>query len=169
MRDNLKRKEIVTKSETDWLKYKRARNEVNIELRKSEMNYCSTKIAEQNVILRKHGQQLIVCCMGKQNKQSKINELKVRNNLLNNPKDIAEGFNHYFANIGPNLAEKIQILVCDAETYVKKATSEFTAFQPTTVNNVYQQLNGLSDNKATSLDKISCKLLRWLHQPQQIH
>ena len=36
MRDNLKRKAIVTKSETDWLKYKRARNKVNIELRKSK-------------------------------------------------------------------------------------------------------------------------------------
>ena len=81
--------------------------------------------------------------LGKQNKQSKINQLKLGNNLLNNPKDIAEGFNNYFANIGPNLAEKFQTSVCDAETYVKKATSEFTAFQPTTVNNVYQLLNGL--------------------------
>ena len=84
----------------------------------------------------------------------------VGNNLLNNPKDIAEGFNNYFANIGPNLAEKIQTSICDAETYVKKATSEFTAFQPTTVNNIYQLLNGLSNNKATGIDKISCKIIK---------
>ena len=159
MRDNLKRKAIVTKSETDWLKYKRARNEVNIELRKSKRNYYSTKIAEQKCNPKK-AWSTINSLLGKQNKQSKINELRVGNNILNNPKDIAEGFNHYFANIGPNLAEKIQTSVCDAETYVKKATSEFTAFQPRTVNNAYVLLNGLSNNKATGLDKISCKIIK---------
>ena len=46
------------------------------------------------------------------------------------------------------------------ETYVKKAKSEFAAFEPTNVNNVYQLLSGLSSNKATGLDKISCKIIK---------
>ena len=98
--------------------------------------------------------------LGKQNKHSKVNELKLGENILNNPKDIAEGFNSYFSNIGPDLASQIHTSSCNFETYVKKAKSEFPAFQPTNINNVYQLLSGLSSNKATGLDKISCKIIK---------
>ena len=64
------------------------------------------------------------------------------------------------SNIGPDLASQIPTSNCNFYTYVKKATSEFAAFQPTDVNNVYQLLSGLSGNKATGIDKISCKILK---------
>ena len=37
---------------------------------------------------------------------------------------------------------------------------EFAAFQHTTVDNVYQLLSRISSNKATGIDKISCKMIR---------
>jgi hypothetical protein len=64
------------------------------------------------------------------------------------------------ANIGPDLASQIHTSSCNFETYVKKAKSELAAFQPTNVNNVYHLLSGLSSNKATRLDKISCKIIK---------
>ena len=42
----------------------------------------------------------------------------------------------------------------------KKATSEFAAFQPTTVNDIIHLLCGISTNKATGIDKISCKIIK---------
>ena len=36
-----------------------------------------------------------------------INELRVGENNFTNHEDIAEGFNEYFSNIGPNLASNI--------------------------------------------------------------
>ena len=93
-------------------------------------------------------------------KQSKVNESKLGENILNNPKDIAEGFNNYFSNIGPDLASQIQTSTSNFETYVKIAISEFAAFQHTTVDNVYQPLSRISSNKATGIDKISCKMIR---------
>jgi hypothetical protein len=42
----------------------------------------------------------------------------------------------------------------------KKATSEFAASQPTTVNDITHLLCGLSTNKATGFDKISCKIIK---------
>ena len=48
-RDKLKRKEIITKLGTDWLNYKRTRNQVNIALRNAKKNYYSTKIAGQKI------------------------------------------------------------------------------------------------------------------------
>ena len=158
-RDKLKRKAIITKLETDWSDYKKVRNQVNIELRNAKKNYYSSKIANQKQNPKKAWKS-INNLLGKQNKHSKVNELKLGENILNNPKDIAEGFNSYFSNIGPDLASQIHTSSCNFETYVKKAKSEFAAFQPTNVNNVYQLLSGLSSNKATGLDKISCKIIK---------
>ncbi len=49
---------------------------------------------------------------------------------------------------------------CNFETYVKKSKSEFTAFQPKTVNDILNLLCGLSSNKATGIDKISCRIIK---------
>ena len=46
-RDKLKIKATISKSETDWVNYKAARNQVNIKLRNAKQNYYSTKIAGQ--------------------------------------------------------------------------------------------------------------------------
>ena len=46
-RDKVKRKAIITKLETDWSKYKRTRNQVNIKLRIAKTNYHSTRIFNQ--------------------------------------------------------------------------------------------------------------------------
>ena len=77
--------------------------------------------------------------MGRKNKPTIINELKLGENSLTNPKDIAAGFNDYFSNIGPNLASLINTSNFNFETYVKHAESELLhAWQPVTVNHVSQ-------------------------------
>jgi hypothetical protein len=76
---------------------------------------------------------------------------------LTNTKDIAEGFNDYFSN---DLASKIDTPNFNFQTYVEKAKSQFSAFQPVTVSNVYHLLHGLSSNKATGVDKISSKIIK---------
>ena len=93
-------------------------------------------------------------------KQFIVNELKLGENSLTNPRDIAEGFNDYFSNIGLNLASQINTQNFNFETYVKNIESEFAAFQPVTVNHVNQLLTCLSSNKTTSVDKISCKIIK---------
>ena len=98
--------------------------------------------------------------MGRQNKPTIVNELKLGENRLTNPRDIAEGFNGYFSNTGPNLASQINTQNLNFEAYVKNIESEFAGFQPVTVNHVNQLLTGLSSNKATGVDKISCKVIK---------
>ena len=90
-----------------------------------------------------------------------VNELNVGEQNLTSPEDIAEGFNEYFSNIGPDLASKIDYSNSNFETYaVKNAQSEFAAFQPVTVSHVSHLLHGLSNNKATGIDKISSKIIK---------
>ena len=70
-RDKLKRKEIITKLETDWSKYKKKINQINIELRKAKTNYFSSKIADQKCNPKKVWR-AINNLLGKQNKNSKV-------------------------------------------------------------------------------------------------
>ena len=44
--------------------------------------------------------------------------------------------------------------------YAINAKSEFIAFKPVIVSRVYRLLLGLSSNKATGIDKISCKIIK---------
>ena len=132
---------------------------MNIELRNAKKDYYSLKIAGQ-----KHNPKqvwkTINNLLGKQNKQTVVNKLDIEGEILTNPQDIAEGFNDYFSKIGPNLASKIGTSNCNFENYIKKTKSEFAAIQPTTISNVYHLLSGLSSNKATGIDKISCKIIK---------
>ena len=96
--------------------------------------------------------------LGKQTTHPEVNELILEENILNNPKDISQGFNLITISQISDIIWQVKLI--PIETYVKKTTSEFTAFQPTTVNNICQLLGGLSSNKATGIDKISCKIIK---------
>ena len=79
-RDKLKRKAIIIKLETDWSNYKKVRNQVNIELRNAKKNYYSSKLADQKSNPKKAWKS-INNLLGKQNKHSKVNELKLGGNV----------------------------------------------------------------------------------------
>ena len=96
--------------------------------------------------------------MGRQNKPTVVNELTVGNNKLTCPENIAEGFNEYFSNIGPDLSSKIDSSNYNFETYIKNAKSEFAAFQPVTVSQISHLLHGLLAIKPLALIKFLAKL-----------
>ena len=158
-RDKLKRKAILTNLENDWFDYKTSRNKVNIELRNAKKDYYSSKIADQKFNPKKAWKS-INNLLGRQNKPTVVNEINLDGKSFTTPKDIAEGFNDYFSNIGPDLASKIDTSNYNFETYTKTAESEFAAFQPVTVTHICRLLHGLSSNKATGIDKISCKIIK---------
>ena len=158
-RDKLKRKAISTNLENDWFDYKTSRNKVNIELRNAKKDYYSSKIADQKFNPKKAWKS-INNLLGRQNKPTVVNEINLDGKSFTTPKDIAEGFNDYFSNIGPDLASKIDTSNYNFETYTKTAESEFAAFQPVTVSHICRLLHGLSSNKATGIDKISCKIIK---------
>ena len=159
-RDCLKRKAINTKLETDWSNYKSLRNKVNIRLRKAKKDYFSNQIASHKCN-SKAVWKTINNLLGRQNKPTIVNEFNMEDSKLNNPRGIAEGFNEFFSNIGPNLASDIPDTPgCNFENYVESAKSKFAQFQLITVDKLFYLLCGLSSNKATGIDKISTKILK---------
>ena len=165
----LERKAVFTNLEQDWLNYKTNRNKVNTKLRNAKRNYYSTQIAGHKRD-PKRAWKSINNLLGRQNKPTVVNELNLNDNNLTTPKDITEGFNDYFSNIGPKLASEIEIESSNIkfEMYTINAKSEFTAFKPVVVSHVYRLLLGLSSNKATGIDKISCKIIELAAQSSLI-
>ncbi|CAB4014635.1 Hypothetical predicted protein [Paramuricea clavata] len=148
-RDNLKRKAIITKLETDWDNYKKARNETNNLLRQTKKEYYSNKIATEKQD-PKAAWKTINTLLGKQNQRTKVNELNLNGIKLTSPDEISEGFNTFFSNIGPNLAEEISTPGCHSKDFLDKTNSEFTAFQSVTVSHVcllLRELSGENDVK----------------------
>jgi hypothetical protein len=70
-------------------------------LRNAKKDYYSSKIAGQKFD-PKRAWKSINNLLGRQNKPTVVNELILDQNNFTSPKDIAEGFNDYFSNIGPN-------------------------------------------------------------------
>ena len=101
-----KRKAIITNLETDWYNYKQIRNKVNTELRNAKKDYYSSKIASQKQN-PKQVSKTINNLLGRQCKQTVVNQLDIESETLTNYEDIAESFDNYFSNMGPNLAYKI--------------------------------------------------------------
>ena len=128
-------------------------------MRDAKRNYYSTTIAGQK-FNPKRAWKSINSLLGKQKKPTLVNELSLNENCLTSSKSIAEEFNNYFSNIGPELTGKIDSSNCNFEMYVKNAKSEFTAFKPVVVSHVCRLLRDLSSNKATGIDKISSKIIK---------
>ena len=128
-------------------------------LRQAKRDYFSQKVSanKQNP---KAAWKTINTLLGKQYQPSKVNELNINDMKLTKPNDIAEGFNTFFSNIGPSLAEEIGTAECHFKDYLDRTNSEFTAFQSVTVNRVCQLLCELPGSKATGLDKISDKIIK---------
>ena len=139
-RDNLKRKAIITKLETDWNNYKKARNETNTLLRQTKKEYYSNKIAAEKQD-PKAAWKTINTILGKQNQRTKVNELNLNGTKLSSP-------------------DEISTPECHFKDFLDKTNSEFPAFQSVTVSHVCLLLRELSGSKATGLVKISSKIIK---------
>ena len=107
---------------------------------------------------------LINTLLGKNNKPNNLSELSVNDNLVSDPKSMAEGLNDYFVNIGPTLAAGYEEEPCNIVQATNDNINSFPCVQfkflPIPVDNVAPTLKGLKANKTTGLDKIPPKTLK---------
>ena len=158
-RDKMKRKAMVTKQSVDWDAYKTSRNRVNIALRRGKSEYYRKKTAQQNKN-PKEAWKTINDLLGRSSNDTTINELSIDGSNITSTQEMANGFNEYFTNIGPNLASSIDDSNTSFRLFVKPAKSKLDRFKLVSVSRVIKLLNGLSNCKATGLDKISGRILK---------
>ena len=167
-RDYHKKKAIKHNSKYRWEMYKKSRNKVTINIRKTKSEYFVNKIRDcANVKDPKKSWSLINSLLGKNSKSTHINELKVNNNTITDSTLIAESLNNYFINIGPQLASDISSyeepdndLNNENVSGVRLSQNTSFHFSQIEIHNVYSILNNLKANKSTGLDKIPAKILK---------
>ena len=127
-----------------------SRNKVNVALRRAKSAYYPSKIASQNNN-PKRAWKTINNLLDRSCNDTVINELKINNDSITSPEEMADAFNEYFVQIGPNLACSLAVSDVTFDQFVSPTQS---------ANEVFKLLNGLSSTKATGLDKISSKVLK---------
>ena len=85
--------------------------------------------------------------MGKKRDHKSIQELHVDNNIISDQQQIANKFNDFFINVGPNLAKKIPGSNKSVSDYQKKSYNNSIFLAPTSVNEI---LNIIQDLKISS-------------------
>ena len=101
-RDKLKCKAVVTNSQAAWDEYKSTRNKINIALRQAKADYFRAKISNQKNN-PKEAWKTINNLLGRSPNNTVVNKLKFNNVKITSPEEIANAFNTYFTDIGPNL------------------------------------------------------------------
>ena len=80
--------------------------------------------------------------------------------VLSGDVDISEGFNNFFSNIGPNLANKITSSKYKFSDYLSEETKENFIFANMTPTIINKALNKLKNKNSSGPDKISTNLLK---------
>ena len=93
-RDYHKKRAINYASQTHWRSFKKLRNEVNIQMRNAKSIFFHDKINDcSRSNDPKKAWTLINTLLGKNNKPNNLSELLVNDNLVSDPKSMADSLN----------------------------------------------------------------------------
>ena len=144
--------------------YKKYKNKLNHIIKIAKKTYY-----EEQLIKHKQNSRMIWKTLNeilnKRNKNTKISKTFVENSsstIIHDPKKIANKFNDYFINIGPNLANKIRQNV-DNNSFDKYLTGNYQAsffLNPITEHELETELINMKSNKSFGYDGISTNIAK---------
>ena len=139
-------------------RYKRYRNRLNSVMRQAEKEHYQYELQKNKSNLRKFWEILKSIINNKQSKPSK--QFIVKNQLTSDASCIANTFNNYFVNIGPNLSKKIPVSEIDPMQYINGLNFPDSIFiRETTESELKRIILGLK-NSSAGFDEISSRLLK---------
>jgi hypothetical protein len=105
-RDSLKKKAVKTKSKYAHEVYKRARNDVNKIIKHTKATYYMNAFNQYESNLKEMWKK-ISDVTNKKTKTTNISEIKEDGVMLTDPTEVANSFNKFFSEIGPDLSDKL--------------------------------------------------------------
>lgn len=140
--------------------YKKLRNKFTHLERKAHLNYNENKLSNAkdskdkwkilNDITKRY-----------KDKGKNITELKKDGKIIQDPKDIADSFNDFFTNIGPNLAEQIRETNKSPADYLKNREEKNFQFEPISEIGTEKLISSVfSKSKAPGIDEIDGKIIK---------
>ena len=98
--------------------------------------------------------------INKDKPHNNIENLKIDNKEITQPAEIAQAFNHFFTNIGPDLASKISSDNKHFTDYLSEPNENTMCLIPTNQHEILKIVKALKSKKSTGYDGISTKLLK---------
>ena len=99
--------------------------------------------------------------IGKKRKKQTVNCIEVNGDLTQDPEIIANGFNNYFVNVGPDLAKKIPDCNKKATDYLQNRLAGSMYFSPATDEEVLDIISGLKNTNSLGHDNIPNKVVKY--------
>ena len=129
-------------------------------IRKAKIDYYQMKFSEYSKDI-KNTWKTIRELIGSKSTFSELPNIFVsEGKIYTKERDIANGFNDFFVNIGPKLANEIPSSEKHFSTYLKNPTHQDFIFANVTHQSVLECLSRLKSKKSTGNDKISTSLLK---------
>ena len=161
VRDRLLKKMKRNKSETNRQFYKKCRNRVATELKKSKLEYYHNYFAKNEKNMRKLWDGINSIIAKKTCSHSIIDKVKdVNGKLLDDPTQMASNFNEYFVNVADSINKAIPRTPNSPLRYLGSANENSLFLSPVTHFEVEDVISNLSSSKSTGPHSVPIKLLK---------
>ena len=153
------RKKLEPENEYLKLAYKKFRNTINRDIKLSKKSYYSQYFNECKHNMKKTWKGINEL-INTRSSLNNINQLNLNNNIITDPKLIANSINDFFVNVGPNTDKSIPITPISPMAFLSSRVELNFSISPTTIQEVMFLLLQLDDNKSTGPSNIPIKLLK---------
>ncbi len=154
-KDNLYKKYVCNPSVCNKNLYVNYKNKLTTLIRLSKRNYFAMKLNECKYD-SKQTWNVLNNILGRSAKSSASSYFKVDNNIISDSVTIADNFNNYFANIGPELSRSIPHTTKNVRDYLLNVTSPKNSFffSPTCSDEIASVCKSLKSSSSPGHDDI---------------
>ena len=163
MRDRDKYKILAEKNQMMWSRYRKLRNKVTAELRKSVEAYYKSLVDETSHN-PKEMWKTVNKVLNKDRARMFPSSVTYNGSNIKKPNEIAEAVNDHFATIGPKLASKIRSTIAD--DHLQYLSTDFSstvplfAFKRVDEHLLKREINKLKCSNSPGHDKIPVKVIK---------
>ena len=140
--------------------YSTYRNTLTSVLRKAKKDYYSLQFQTHKNDIKSTWKVINDVLKNKDGKKLGIDKITHNGNTITDSHEIAEAFNAYFVNIGPNLANNIPASNNTFHSYLKNPNPNSIFFLPVDETEIINIVNQLKAKKSSGFDGISTFLLK---------
>ena len=140
-------------------RYTRYRNILTSTLRLAKQNYFSLQFVKHKFDVKSTWKVINEALKLKSNTDPP-KQIVVDGNKTDDPATMAESFNNFFVNLGPDLANKIPDSQTEFHTFLKNRTSQSLFFEPVVDEEIKIIINNLNNKKGSGYDGITNFLLK---------
>jgi len=159
-KNKLYKKYLSSPTSTNLNKFKTFRNKLNSVIKKSKSSYFSEKFQKAKGDMRQTWK-TINNVMGRGKKQNLPNKFKDKNGeTITDPINIANEFNNFFVNVGPDLAANIQNTGKNYHEYLKDPVVKSMFMKPIVEKEIIKIIGTFNPNKSAGHDNIDNKIIK---------